>query len=82
MLDQTGLPGKRPAMSNVQIADLAGGAHNVQARAYDDADVATDAVGITVTGDGGGGGLTRISHTRHGLRRVQAAAPPGAGQKA
>ena len=26
VLDQTGLPGKRPAMSNVQIADLAGGA--------------------------------------------------------
>ena len=28
VLDQTGLPGKRPAMSNVQIADLAGGAQN------------------------------------------------------
>ena len=26
--------------------------------------------------------LARISHTRHGLRRVQAAAPPGAGRKA
>ncbi len=28
VLDQTGLAGKRPAMSNVQIADLAGGAQN------------------------------------------------------
>lgn len=28
VLDQTGLSGKRPAMSNVQIADLAGGAQN------------------------------------------------------
>lgn len=28
VLDQTGLGGKRPAMSNVQIADLAGGAQN------------------------------------------------------
>lgn len=26
VLDQTGIPGRRPAMSNVQIADLAGGA--------------------------------------------------------
>lgn len=28
VLDQTGLSGKRPSMSNVQIADLAGGAQN------------------------------------------------------
>ncbi|MFY9178915.1 MAG: CaiB/BaiF CoA-transferase family protein [Venatoribacter sp.] len=28
VLDQTGIKGKRPAMSNVQIADLAGGAQN------------------------------------------------------
>ena len=42
--------------------------------------------GVPIIADHAGGlpglGLARISHTRHGLRRVQAAAPQGAARKA
>ncbi len=36
--------------------NVANGQINIQARAYDDSDVATDAISVTVTGGGGGGG--------------------------